>query len=73
MTEIESFEAEAHFSDLLRRVRNEGEGFIVIAGGEPVATICPFAEKPKHKAENGEAQIGEFVESDVRWKTVHKA
>ena len=41
MTEIGSFEAKTHFSDLLRRVTGAGEKFIVTVRGKPVAMLGP--------------------------------
>ncbi len=41
MTEIASFEAKTHFSDLLRRVAREGERFVVTVRGKPAAMLCP--------------------------------
>jgi prevent-host-death family protein len=38
MTEISSFEARTHFSDLLRRV-SQGEQFMVTVRGKPVACL----------------------------------
>ena len=46
MTEIASFEAKTHFSDLLRRVTREGEKFIVTVRGKPVATLGPIDKAP---------------------------
>ncbi len=46
MTEIGSFAAKTHFSDLLRRVECEGEKFIVTIRGRPVATLSPI-ERPR--------------------------
>ena len=46
MTEIGSFEAKTHFSDVLRRVTREGEKFIVTMRGKPVAVIGPVDKVP---------------------------
>lgn len=43
MTTIGSFEARTHFSDLLRRVENGGEQFILTVRGKPVAVLGPVA------------------------------
>ena len=50
MTEIASFEAKTHFSDLLRRVTREGEKFIVTVRGKPAAMICPVEKTPVSSA-----------------------
>ena len=42
MTEIGSFEAKTHFSDLLRRVTRGGERFVVTIRGKPVAILGPL-------------------------------
>jgi prevent-host-death family protein len=42
MTEIASFEAKSHFSELLRRVTREGEKFVVTVRGKPVAVLGPI-------------------------------
>ncbi len=42
MTEIGSFEAKTHFSELLRRVEGHGEKFIVTMRGRPVAVLGPL-------------------------------
>ncbi len=42
MTEIGLVDAKAHFSDLLRRVSNHGEKFIVTVRGKPAALISPL-------------------------------
>lgn len=42
MTEIASFEAKTHFSDLLRRVTRKGERFVVTVRGKPAAMLCPL-------------------------------
>lgn len=41
MTTIGSFEARTHFSDLLRRVENGGERFVLTVRGKPVAVLGP--------------------------------
>ena len=43
MTTIGSFEARTHFSDLLRRVENGGEQFVLTVRGKPVAMLGPVA------------------------------
>lgn len=43
MTTIGSFEARTHFSDLLRRVENGGERFVLTVRGKPVAVLGPVA------------------------------
>lgn len=43
MTQIGSFEAKTHFSDLLNRVA-QGEEFIVTKRGKPVASLTPLEE-----------------------------
>ena len=42
MTEIGSFKAKTHFSDLLRRVTHERESFVVTMRGKPVAVLGPI-------------------------------
>jgi prevent-host-death family protein len=59
MTEIESLEAETHFGDLIQRVRDCGEKFIVTERGEPVATILPLEGKPRLKGEDRKALFEE--------------
>lgn len=43
MISIGSFEARTHFSDLLRRVENGGERFVLTVRGRPVAVLGPVA------------------------------
>ncbi|HEY0790383.1 MAG TPA: type II toxin-antitoxin system Phd/YefM family antitoxin [Chthoniobacterales bacterium] len=45
MTTIGSFEARTHFSDLLRRVENGGEQFVLTVRGKPVAILGPVAKE----------------------------
>ena len=59
MTEIGSFEAKTHFSDLLRRVTREHESFVVTMRGKPVALLGPV-ESDKPKAENLPALLAEL-------------
>jgi prevent-host-death family protein len=59
VTEVGSFEAKTHFSDLLRRVDRNGERFIVTVRGKPVASLGPV-EKPKLTAEGLEALLEEL-------------
>ena len=54
MTEIASFEAKTHFSDLLRRVTNQSEKFIVTVRGKPVAMIGPVDKAAPTKESVGE-------------------
>ena len=49
MITIGSFEARTHFSDLLRRVENGGERFVLTVRGKPVAELGPIAD-PEHTA-----------------------
>ena len=59
MTEIGSFEAKTHFSDLLRRVTREGEKFIVTMRGKPVAMLGPVDKAPV-SSENLSALLDEL-------------
>ena len=59
MTEIASFEAKSHFSDLLRRVTLQGEKFVVTVRGKPAALIGPV-EGAKLDAEGLDTLLGEL-------------
>jgi prevent-host-death family protein len=49
MTEIASFEAKTHFSELLRRVERQGEKFVVTMRGKPVAMLVPLEQAASGK------------------------
>ena len=55
MTTIGSFEARTHFSDLLRRVENGGERFVLTVRGKPVAVLGPVT--PEKAAEQDLADL----------------
>ena len=61
MTEIGSFEAKTHFSDLLRRVTHQGEKFVVTMRGKPVAMLGPV-EEPKTDPKSLAALLDELRE-----------
>lgn len=62
MERITADKAARTFSGLLERVRDEGESFEIMSGGEVVARIMPAAEpSPKTKT------LGEFVEAMRTW------
>ena len=65
MTTIGSFEARTHFSDLLRRVENSGERFVLTVRGKPVAVLGPVT--PEKAAEQDLADLlGELREFRAR-------
>ena len=60
MTEIGSFEARTHFSDVLRRVAL-GEEFVVTVRGKPVAHLTPPSGEMEHgKVEALLQELGDF-------------
>jgi prevent-host-death family protein len=59
MTEVGSFEAKTHFSDLLQRVERNGEKFIVTRRGKPVATLGPL-ETPRSTGDGLERLLDEL-------------
>lgn len=65
MTTIGSFEARTHFSDLLRRVENGGEQFVLTVRGKPVAVLGPVATE-RDAEQDLAALLGELREFRAR-------
>lgn len=59
MQTIGAFEAKTHLSDLLRRVTEGGERFVVTVRGKPAAMLCPV-EKPKMTSDELDALLDEL-------------
>lgn len=52
---LSATEARTHFGELLRRVSQNGETFVVERGGEPSAVVLPLAEYQRLRAPNGDS------------------